>query len=115
MQVAELLASEDIKLATAAAGILIHAAAPMLQSESSAGEASGLAAKLKPLLLQLCSSGAPKAAKVAIRYCCSGTSAAGPNCNRSSYWHEANVTLLKSIPHRGFMHQACHVLCPFVR
>ena len=71
MQVAELLASEDIKLATAAAGILIHAAAPMLQSESSAGEGSGLAAKLKPLLLQLCSSGAPKAAKVAIRYCCS--------------------------------------------
>ena len=77
MQVAELLASEDIKLATAAAGILIHAAAPMLQSESSAGEGSGLAAKLKPLLLQLCSSGAPKAAKVAIRYCCSKAFAAG--------------------------------------
>ena len=67
MQVAELLASEDTKLATAAAGILIHAAAPMLQSENNAGDGSGFAAKLKLLLLQLCSSGAPKAAKVAIR------------------------------------------------
>ena len=67
MQVAELLASKDTKLATAAAGILIHAAAPMLQSESSSENDGGLAARLKPLLLQLCSSGAPKAAKVAIR------------------------------------------------
>lgn len=67
MQVTELLASKDTKLATAAAGILIHAAAPMLQSEGSAGDGSDLSAKLKPLLLQLCSSGAPRAAKVAIR------------------------------------------------
>lgn len=68
-QVIELLASKDSKLATTAASILIHAAAPLLQSEGSE-EQDGLAAKLKPLLLQLCSCGAPKAAKVAIRLNC---------------------------------------------
>ena len=67
LQVAGLLASKDNKLATAGAAILIHAAAPMLQSQSSTAESEDLPGKLKPLLLQLCSSGAPKAAKTAIR------------------------------------------------
>ena len=88
MQVAELLSNKDVKLATTAASILIHAAAPMLQQidskdengdeeqeQGNEEEGQGFAAKLKPLLLQLCSCGAPKAAKVAIRcgcysFCC---------------------------------------------
>ena len=66
-QVVQLLGNKDSKLATTAASILIHAAAPLLQSEGSKEE-DGLAARLKPLLLQLCSCGAPKAAKVALRW-----------------------------------------------
>ena len=62
-------------MATTAASIFIHAAAPMLQSQTKSGqeeeeEETDLASKLKPLLLQLVSSGTPKAAKVATR-CCS--------------------------------------------
>ncbi|DBA74057.1 TPA: hypothetical protein ACH3X1_010871 [Trebouxia sp. C0004] len=70
-QVAGLLESKDVKVATAAASILIHAARPMLQSHTKKDdkeeEEEDLAAKLKPLLLQLVSCGTPKAAKVAIR------------------------------------------------
>lgn len=67
LQVAGLLAGKDNKLATTGAAILIHAAGPMLQSESSTADGEDLPGKLKPLLLQLCSSGASKAAKMAIR------------------------------------------------
>jgi len=68
VQVAGLLSSKDTTVATAAASILIHAAAPILQSVFSKDEEEeDLATRLKPLLLQLVSCGTPKAAKVAIR------------------------------------------------
>jgi len=71
-----LLENKDVRVATAAASILIHAATPMLQhppkkddKEEEEEEEEDLATKLKPLLLQLVSCGTPKAAKVAIRCC----------------------------------------------
>ncbi|DBA83186.1 TPA: hypothetical protein ACH3X2_006702 [Trebouxia sp. C0005] len=68
-QVAELLKNKDVRVATAAASIIIHAATPMLQHQPKKDdeEEEDLATKLKPLLLQLVSCGTPKAAKVAIR------------------------------------------------
>ena len=76
MQVAVLLSHKDSKLGVAAAEILTHAASYMAQDvskddgedeEQEEFEQLPLAERLKPLLLQLCSSGPPKAAKVAIR------------------------------------------------
>ena len=69
LQVAALLASKDAQAAIAAATVLTHAAAPMLQSAvNEEEEQEDLATQLKPLLLQLVSCGTPKAAKVAIRW-----------------------------------------------
>ncbi len=75
LQVAGLLENKDVRVATAAASVLIHAATPMLQhhppkkDDEEEEEEEDLATKLKPLLLQLVSCGTPKAAKVAIRCC----------------------------------------------
>ena len=77
LQVAALLSHKDSKLGIAAAEILVHAASYMAQDikkdndeedeEQEESEQLLLAQRLKPALLQLCSSGSPKAAKAAIR------------------------------------------------
>ena len=68
MQAATLLTTKDAQTAIAAATILTHAAAPMLQTAmNEEEEQEDLVTQLKPLLLQLVSCGTPKAAKVAIR------------------------------------------------
>ena len=80
VQVDELLCHKDSRLGTAAAQILTHAANYMLHNanregnndqddtEEDASKQMSFAEKLKPQLLQLCSSGPPQAAKAAIRW-----------------------------------------------